>query len=127
MTDPAFVVFDEAATVAVGQGNREASKLIERARTDPTRHLYAPTCAPVEADRIRPGTAEHIASLSAFDIVDLGLSAALHLARDATWAHAHTRHTAKPDAERPAGTYVATMNPDCWSDEPVDVIDLRSA
>jgi hypothetical protein len=125
MTHPMHVVFDGPAMVATGRGNREASRLIRQADVDRTCRLYAPTCALVEADRVRPGTAEHIASLPMFTIVKLDLPAALHLARDTSWAHAHTRHAASPHFERPDGACIATMVPDRWSGEEVRILDLR--
>jgi prevent-host-death family protein len=39
----------------------------------------------VEADRVRPGTAEHLASLPGLTVLDLDLPAALVVAREASW------------------------------------------
>ena len=65
-------------------------------------------------------------SLPAFNLLDLDLSAALAVARDTTWALAHTRHVAAPTLDRPDGTLIATADPGRWSGQPVRVIDVRS-
>ncbi|MFD4904238.1 PIN domain-containing protein [Kitasatospora purpeofusca] len=110
--------------VAAGRGNLLASRLIHRAHSEPGWHLYAPACALVEADRDRPGTAEHLAALPAVTVLDLDLPAALALAADTTWAQAHTRYAAAPTPERPEGAVVATTDPTRWKGQPVRVIDL---
>ncbi|WSR46050.1 hypothetical protein OG196_43915 (plasmid) [Kitasatospora purpeofusca] len=123
MTD-LHVVLDDTAMVAAGRGNLLASRLIHRAHAEAGWHLYAPACALVEADRDRPGTAEHLAALPAVTVLDLDLPAALALAADNTWAQAHTRYAAAPTPERPEGAVVATTDPTRWKGQPVRVIDL---
>ncbi|MFF9983746.1 PIN domain-containing protein [Streptomyces erythrochromogenes] len=110
--------------LAAGQGNVLASRLIHRAHAEAGWFLYAPTCALVEADRARPGTAEHLAALPGITILDLDLPAALALARQEDWAAAHTRHAAQPTPKRPDGAIVATTFPKRWEGEPVRVLDL---
>jgi hypothetical protein len=124
VTDPLHVVLDATAMVAAGRGNVVASQLITRANTGSGWYLYAPTCALVEADRARPGTAAHIAALRGVTFVDLDLAAALALAQEHTWASAHVRYVADPTAERPEGAFVATAAPDQWAGQPVRVIDV---
>ncbi|MGA5498759.1 hypothetical protein ACPCSP_30875 [Streptomyces cinereoruber] len=109
---------------AAGTGNILVSRLIHRAHAEPGWHLYAPACALVEADRTRPGTAEHLAALPGITVLDLDLPAVLAIARQATWAQAHTRHAAQPTPDRPDGAIVATINPGRWKDTPVRVLDL---
>ncbi|MFB7675296.1 hypothetical protein ACFC26_28185 [Kitasatospora purpeofusca] len=118
------VVLDDTAMVAAGRGNILASRLIHRAHAEPGWYLYAPACALVEADRERPGTAEHLAALPAVTVLDLDLAAALSLAAETTWAEAHTRYAAAPTPERPDGAVVATVDPTRWKGQPVRVIDL---
>jgi hypothetical protein len=118
------VVLDDTAMVAAGRGNQLASRLIHRAHTEPGWYLYAPACALVEADRERPGTAEHLAALPAVIVLDLDLPAALAVANDSTWAQAHARYAAAPTPERPDGAVVATIDPQRWKDRPVRIIDL---
>ncbi|MER5755016.1 hypothetical protein [Streptomyces sp. NPDC002088] len=124
MTEALHVVLDETAMVAAGKGNLLASRLIHRAHAEAGWFLYAPACALVEADRVRPGTAEHLAALPGITVLELDLPAVLAVARDTSWAPAHTRHAAEPTAERPNGAVVATTDPEAWRGQPVRVIDL---
>ena len=118
------VVLDDTAMVAAGRGNILASRLIHRAHAEPGWYLYAPACALVEADRARPGTAEHLAAMPGVTLLDLDLAATLALAKENTWAEAHTRYAAAPTPERPDGAVVATADPARWKGQPVRVIDL---
>lgn len=126
MTDALHIVLDETAMVAAGRGNVLASRLIHRAHSEAGWFLYVPACALVEADRVRPGTAEHLAALPGITLLDLDLPAALAVARETSWAPAHTRYAAEPTAERPNGAVVATTVPDAWKGQPVRVIDLSA-
>ncbi|OKJ99863.1 hypothetical protein AMK26_26195 [Streptomyces sp. CB03234] len=116
---------DDSALVAAGRGNHKASVLIHWAHNDPTWSLYAPTCAIVEADRSRPGTAEHIASMPGIVLLELDLPAALAVAKQETWSMAHVLHAAEPTPERPSGGVVATLEPDRWKGAPVRLLDLN--
>ncbi|MFF3265227.1 PIN domain-containing protein [Streptomyces sp. NPDC002932] len=124
MNDAMHIVLDDTAMAAVGQGNVLASRLIHRAHAEAGWFLYAPACALVEADRTRPGTAEHLAALPGVTVLDLDLSAALAVARRESWAAAHTQHAAQPTADRPSGALIATTAPNRWDGEPVRVLDL---
>jgi hypothetical protein len=124
VTEPLHIVLDDTAMVAAGTGNVLASRLIHRAHAEAGWFLYAPACALVSADRMRPGTAEHLAALPGVTVLDLDLPAALALARDDSWAPAHTRYAAEPTPERPNGAVVATTVPEAWKGQPVRVIDL---
>jgi hypothetical protein len=125
VTGTLHVILDDAAMVVAGHGNVLASRLIHRAHTEPGWFLYAPACALVEADRVRPGVAEHIAGLPAITVLDLDLAAALAVARDTSWAPAHTRHAAEPSPDRPDGAIIATAAPDRWIGHPVRILDLN--
>lgn len=118
------IVLDETAMAAAGQGNILASRLIHRAHAEPGWFLYAPSCALVEADRARPGTAEHLAALPGITVLDLDLPAALAVAQQETWAAAHSQHAAQPTADRPEGAIVATTMPKRWEGQPVRILDL---
>lgn len=118
------IVLDETAMLAAGRGNVLVSRLIHRAHAEAGWFLYAPSCALVEADRARPGTAEHLAALPGLTILDLDLPAALAVARQETWAAAHSRYAAQPTPDRPDGAVVATTDPGRWKGEPVRVLDL---
>ncbi|MGW6843881.1 hypothetical protein [Streptomyces sp. NPDC054958] len=118
------IVLDETAMAAAGQGNVLVSRLIHRAHAETGWFLYAPSCALVEADRARPGTAEHLAALPGITVLDLDLPAALAVAQQETWAAAHSQHAAQPTADRPEGAIVATTMPKRWEGLPVRVLDL---
>ncbi len=83
----------------------------------------APACALVEADRARPGTAEHLTSLPGLIVLDL--PAAPAVARQETWAAAHSQYAAQPTADRPDGAVIATTAPHRWAGERVRVLDLN--
>jgi hypothetical protein len=118
------VVFDDSALLIAGSGNWTASTLIHFAQTLPGWYVYAPTCALVEADRSRPGVAEHFASIETFHLPHLDLAAAIAMANETTWSKAHTSHAAKPNAENPRGALIATADPERWKGEPVRIIGL---
>ncbi|MDT0455744.1 hypothetical protein RM550_08325 [Streptomyces sp. DSM 41527] len=126
MSDPLHIVLDDTAMTAAGQGNVLASRLIHRAHAESGWYLYAPTCALVEADRARPGTAEHLAAMPGITVLDLDLPAALVIAGQETWAAAHSQYAAQPTADRPEGAIVATSSPERWHGEPVRVLDLNA-
>ncbi|KOV57874.1 hypothetical protein ADK64_37985 [Streptomyces sp. MMG1121] len=109
---------------AAGRGEVLVSRLLHRAHAEPGWYLYAPACALVEADRARPGTAEHLAALPGITVVDLDLPAAPAPARRNTWAAAHAQHAAQPTADRPDGAVIATADPDRRAGEPVRVLGL---
>ncbi|EST38567.1 hypothetical protein N566_06790 [Streptomycetaceae bacterium MP113-05] len=124
MRNDVHVVLDDTAMVAAGKGSLLASSLIHRASSQPGWFLYAPTCALIAADRSRPGTAAHLAALPGVLILELDLPAALAVAREATWASAHARHSAQPTPDRPSGAMIATADPNAWKDTPVRVLDI---
>ncbi|MFD3546055.1 hypothetical protein ACWGHM_37160 [Streptomyces sp. NPDC054904] len=124
MSEAMHIVLDETAMAAAGQGNVLASRLIHRAHAETGWFLYAPSCALVEADRARPGTAEHLAALPGITVLDLDLPAALAVAQQETWAAAHSQHAAQPTADRPEGAIVATTLPKRWEGQPVRILDL---
>ncbi|MFH8407739.1 hypothetical protein ACH4FX_23525 [Streptomyces sp. NPDC018019] len=109
---------------AAGRGNVLVSRLIHRAHAEAGWFLYAPACALVEADRARPGTAEHLAALPGITVLDLDLPAALAVAQGETWAAAHAEHAAQPTPDRPGGAVIATTLPQRWEGRPVRVLDL---
>ncbi|MFJ3233399.1 hypothetical protein [Streptomyces sp. NPDC086787] len=119
------IVLDDTAMTAAGQGNVLASRLIHRAHVEAGWYLYAPACALVEADRSRPGTAEHLVALPGITVLDLDLPAVLAVAQQNSWAAAHAQHAAQPTPDRPDGAVIATTAPGRWTGEPVRVLDLN--
>ncbi|WP_425824686.1 hypothetical protein [Streptomyces fractus] len=126
MSNAVHVVLDGSAVAAAGHGKVLVSRLIHRAHAEPGWFLYSPTCALVGADRLRPGTAEHLAALPGITVLDLDLPAALAVSRESTWAAAHSRHAAQPTPERPDDALVATTVPRRWANQPVRVLDLNA-
>ncbi|MFD7338761.1 hypothetical protein ACFV98_22535 [Streptomyces violascens] len=124
MSGSVHIVLDETAMAAAGSGNVLASRLIHRAHVEPGWFLYAPACALVEAERSRPGTAEHLAAMPGIIVLDLDLPAALAIAPHETWAAAHAEYTAQPTPDRPDGAIIATTAPKRWESHPVRVLDL---
>ncbi|SFY52701.1 hypothetical protein [Streptomyces sp. F-1] len=118
------IVLDDTAMATAGRGNALASRLIHRAHAESGWYLYAPACALVEADRARPGTAEHLAALPGITVLDLDLPSALAVAQQDTWAAAHCQYAAQPTPDRPDGAVIAMTAPDRWKGEPVRVLDL---
>ena len=125
MTRDVHVFLDDSAMVTAGRGNALASRLIHRAHAEPGWFLYATVCALVEADRARPGTAEHMAALPGMAIVDLDLPAGLSVARETTWGDAHTLYAAQPSPDRPYGAVIASTRPHTWKEQPVRILDLN--
>lgn len=119
------IVLDDAAMAAADRGNILASRLIHRAHAEAGWYLYATACALVEADRARPGTAEYLAALPGITVLELDLPAALAVAKQNTWAAAHSQYAAQPTPERPDGAVIATTAPDRWIGEPVRVLNLN--
>jgi hypothetical protein len=124
VSDDVHVVLDETAMVAAGTGNLLASRLITLMHFQAGWHLYAPAVTLVEADRLRPGTAEHLVSMPGLIVLELDLAAALALGRETGWGKAHAGYSAAPTPELPDGAYVATADPGSWAGQPVRLFDL---
>ncbi|AUA17085.1 hypothetical protein CFP59_09278 [Streptomyces malaysiensis subsp. malaysiensis] len=126
MSTAIHVILDSSAMVAAGRGNALASRLIHRAHAESGWLLHATTCALIEADRERKGTAEHIAALPGLTFLELDLPAALVVAHGHDdWAVAHTLYAAQPSSDRPEGAVIATTAPSLWQPHPVRTLDLN--
>jgi len=119
------VIFDASGLVALGRGTRIGSRLIDRAARGSGSFVYAPTCSLVEADRSRPGTAEHVAALPGVTVLDLDLPTALSMMSWQGWDRPHVLYCALPNLDRPEGAAIATANPEPWRGRTVRLIDLR--
>ncbi|MEU0372645.1 hypothetical protein ABZ070_20715 [Streptomyces sp. NPDC006283] len=124
MSDARHVVLDDTMMAAAGQGNILTFRLIHRDHAEAGWFLYVTACALVAADRARPGTAGHLAALPGITVLELDLPAALAVARQETWAAAHSQYAAQPTVDRPDGAIIATTAPHRWAGEPVRVLDL---
>jgi hypothetical protein len=114
----AAVVFDHTALLALGSGSQLASRLVVAAHGQAGRHVYAPALCLAAAVAQRPGLADHIGSLPAIEVVDLGYaaaSAAGHLIADGLdWQASQAVDAARPSAEWPRGLPVVTALPDLY-------------
>ncbi|MGW4985432.1 hypothetical protein [Streptomyces mirabilis] len=63
-----------------------------------------------------------LASLPGITVLDL--AAATALARQETWAAAHSQYAVQAAPDRPGGAVIATTAPHRWAGEPVRVLDL---
>ncbi|UFQ17047.1 MULTISPECIES: hypothetical protein [Streptomyces] len=114
---PRAVIFDDTAALALGAGNRMASRLVVEAEKDPALRVYVPALALAAAERDRAGVAEHVGSLPSVDITELDFAGAaavgkrLRIDAEADWGGAHALHLALPSAEWPRGRPVLTRAP----------------
>ncbi|WP_447038338.1 hypothetical protein [Streptomyces sp. DSM 118878] len=115
---PRAVIFDDTAALALGAGNRMASRLVVEAEKDPALRVYVPALALAAAEQDRAGVAEHVGSLPSVDITELDFAAAaavgkqLRTSGTAGWGGAHALHLALPSAEWPRGRPVLTRAPE---------------
>lgn len=130
MTAPApqAVVFDDTALLALGTGNRLASRIIVQAQTDPSRHAFVPALCLAAAEAARAGLAEHAGALPSIEVTDLDYPAATAvgiLIRSGTaWRTAHAIYLAQPTADWPAGRPVLTTDPGLYAKTGVRTIAL---
>jgi hypothetical protein len=78
--------------------------------------------------RPRPQLGDHVGSLLAIHVVDLGFEAAtaagVLIAAGTDWQHAHAVAAARPNAEWPTGLPVVTAAPDAYTGHGLHVISL---
>jgi hypothetical protein len=114
----AGVVFDHTALLALGSGSQQASRLVVAAHGQAGRHVYAPALCLAAAVAQRPGLADHIGSLPAIEVVDLGYAAASTAGRliadGLDWRACQAVDAARPSAEWPRGLPVVTALPDLY-------------
>ncbi|MGW4983687.1 hypothetical protein [Streptomyces mirabilis] len=78
----------------------------------------------VKLERLDAGASAAGARRVTVQAAGLGLAAALALARQETWAAAHSQYAAQPAPDRPDGAGIATTVPYRWAVEQVRVLDL---
>ncbi|MFD7442071.1 hypothetical protein [Streptomyces sp. NPDC059909] len=122
---PRAVVFDDTAALALGAGNRMASRLVTWAEKDPARRVCIPALCLAAAEVDRAGVAEHIGALPSVDITALDFAGVLAVGKrlrttaehddpekaDDDWSSAHALHLARPSVEWPRGRPVLTRSP----------------
>ncbi|MEB8344028.1 PIN domain-containing protein [Streptomyces endophyticus] len=119
---PRAVIFDDTAALALGAGNRMASRLVVEAEKDPTLRVYIAAVSLASAERERAGLAEHVGALSSVSVEGLDFAAAVAVGKwlrdksegetEADWSGAHVLHLARPTFEWPRGRPVLTRTPD---------------
>lgn len=124
----AGVVFDHTALLALGSGSQLASRLVVAAHGQAGRHVYAPALCLAAAVAQRPGLADHLGSLPAIEVVDLGYAAASTVGRliadGLDWQASQAVDAARPSAEWPHGLPVVTVLPDLYRPYGIDSIPL---
>ncbi|MFD5540848.1 hypothetical protein ACFWIJ_24275 [Streptomyces sp. NPDC127079] len=125
---PRAVIFDDTAALALGAGNRMASRLVVEAEKDAALRVYIPAVSLAAAERERAGVAEHVGALPSVTIEGLDFPAATAVGKrlraangepedgkdgkdEPDWSGAHVLHLALPTVEWPRGRPVLTRTP----------------
>ncbi|WP_329146809.1 hypothetical protein OG275_20610 [Streptomyces niveus] len=136
---PRAIVLDDSAALALGAGNRMASRFVVEAEKDPTLRIYIPALCLAVAEADRAGVAEHIGALPSVDITALDFAGASAvgkrlrgLSEDARtdpyedgWSGTHALHLAMPSVEWPRGRPVLTGYPARYKGTGVRTIQLE--
>jgi hypothetical protein len=122
------VIVDHSALIALGTGNQVMSRLVVAAHDEPDLYLYAPAMCVAAAVAHRPQLGDHVGSLLAIQVMDLGFTdaqaAGVLIAEGADWRSAHAIAAAKPSAEWPSGLPVVTAVPDAYISQGLRIIEL---
>ncbi|MFJ7996639.1 hypothetical protein ACIQ7D_05670 [Streptomyces sp. NPDC096310] len=127
------VVLDDTAALALGAGNRMASRLVVEAEKDPALRIYLPALCLAVAEGDRAGVAEHVGALPSVDITELDFAGAAAVGKvlreqkttEADWSGAHVLHLARPSVEWPRGRPVFTVDPVRYRGTGVRVIRIE--
>ncbi|WP_149181032.1 hypothetical protein [Streptomyces sp. TRM49041] len=127
---PRAVVLDETAVLALGAGNRMASRLVVEAENDATLRICVPAVCLTAAEGERAGVAEHVGSLPSVDIEALNFVGAAAVGKRLRmygdeWSGAHAVHLAQPSVEWPRGRPVLSGDPERYRGTGVRVIALE--
>jgi hypothetical protein len=132
---PRAVVLDDTAALALGAGNRMASRLVVEAEKDPSLRVYIPAVSLAVAECERAGVTEHIGALSSIDISPLDYPAALAVGKRLRicegddefldWSRAHAEYMAFPSVEWPRGRPILTRNPKRYAGTGIRAITLE--
>ncbi len=122
---PVDVVLDESALLALGAGSVLVSRILHQSAETDVWRVHVALAALADADRVRAGIAGHVAMLDQIVFHPLDLAAVLAASRQPrTVGWSHTRHVARPGAERPEGARVVTITPRDWEGAGVRVLDV---
>ncbi|MER8001998.1 hypothetical protein [Streptomyces sp. NPDC095613] len=130
---PRAVVLDDTAALALGAGNRMASRLVVEAEKDPTLRVYIPALCLAVAENDRAGVADHVGALPSVDITELDFAGAAAVGKRvrgqktlyADWSGAHALHLAQPSVEWPRGRPVLTADPSRYRGTGIRAIRLE--
>ncbi|MFJ8645539.1 hypothetical protein ACIRNI_05390 [Streptomyces sp. NPDC093546] len=127
---PRAIVFDDTAVLALGGGNRMASRLVVEAENDPTLRIYIPAVCLTAAEGERAGVAEHVGALPSVDITELDFAGAAAVGKRLRvhgddWSCAHAVHLAQPSVEWPRGRPVLSGDPLRYRGTGVRVITIE--
>ena len=126
-------VLDHTVLLALGAGNRLASGLIVASHEHADVHVYVPALCLAAGQSGRPGLGEHILSLPAVQLEDLGFADAcavgdlIHTGMD--WQAAHALVVAhpklgQPDPVWPVGRRIVTQVAEWYAGWGLQVIQL---
>lgn len=123
-------VLDQTALGVLGSGNRLMSRLVVSAHDEPEIRLYVPALCLAAAQADRPGLANHVGSLPAVEVVDLGFVGAATVGRliaeGVDWKLAHAIEVGRPALDWPDGRPVVTQQPGPYAARGVATIHLRA-
>jgi hypothetical protein len=123
-------LFDHTALLALGAGNHNLSKLVDRAHRHQEGHLYVPALCLIAAEAERAGVADHVGALPAIEIIELGFGVAGAVGRlvadEVDWRFAHAVNAGRPSVEWPTGRTVLTRVPETYKPWGVATIPVLS-
>jgi hypothetical protein len=122
-------LFDHTALQALGAGNHNLSKLVDRAHHQEG-HLCMPALCLVAAEAERAGVADHVGALPAIEIIELGFGAVGAVGRlvaeGVDWRSAQAVDAGRPSVEWPTGRTVLTRVPETYKPWGVATIPVLS-
>jgi hypothetical protein len=122
-------VLDHTALSALGHGHRLLARLVDAAHHEADRHVYAPALCLAAAVAERPALGDHIGSLPAIEVIELGYASARAVGRlvaqGVNWRSAHAVDSGRPTVDWPDGRAVVTREPHVYAGLGVRLISLN--